>query len=301
METKHPRHEPVMVEEVMNALSLRPGMVVVDGTVGLGGHVIRMIDAVRPGGTVVGLDWDETMLGPAAARLGSPEGVVLHLVRSNFKDLGTVLAELGGLCPNGILLDLGLNGAQIEDGARGLSFNREGPLDMRMDRSSGEPASAVLNRLSPMQIERILFELGDERWARAIAKTIVERRKRAPLRTTEDLKRCVLETIPSGARDKRIHPATRTFQAVRIYVNRELENLNEGLRVCAGGLASGGVMVVLSYHSGEDRIVKTVFRELADQGFVEMYRKPLTASEQEVRRNPRSRSAKLRALRRASA
>ena len=167
---------------------------------------------------------------------------------------------------------------------------------MRMDRMKGEPASAVLNRMSPQAIEEMLRDLGDERWARAIAKRIVDIRKTKPLRTTGDLAECVLAAIPKGAQDKRIHPATRTFQAVRIYVNGELEGLEEALENAAHCLAPGGTLAVLSYHSGEDRAVKHAFRALADQGFLELYRKPIQPTESEVRSNPRSRSAKLRAI-----
>jgi 16S rRNA (cytosine1402-N4)-methyltransferase len=171
---------------------------------------------------------------------------------------------------------------------------------MRMDRSKGDTAAALLNRLAPAQIEKILFEFGDERWARAIAKQIVERRKAEPLRTTQDLVDCVLAAVPAGARDKRIHPATRTFQAVRIAVNRELEGLHEAMIHAAHALAANGTLAVLSYHSGEDRVVKHAFRELAAEGFLELAKKPLQPSEDEVRANPRSRSAKLRVLRAAA-
>jgi len=165
-----------------------------------------------------------------------------------------------------------------------------------MDRSKGEPASAILNRMSSGELEQMLWDYGDERWARMIAKRIVERRKAKPLRTTSDLVECVLAAIPTGARDKRINPSTRTFQAVRIYVNRELEGLEEALRDAAECLSPGGVLAVLSYHSGEDRIVKNAFRDLAKEGFKDLYKKPLLPSEEETRANPRSRSAKLRAL-----
>ncbi|MFI5386468.1 MAG: 16S rRNA (cytosine(1402)-N(4))-methyltransferase RsmH, partial [Fimbriimonadales bacterium] len=171
--------------------------------------------------------------------------------------------------------------------------------DMRMDRSKGEPASALLNRWSLQQIERALWDYGDERWARNIARKIVERRKDKPLRTTGDLVDSVLAAIPAGARDKRIHPATRSFQAIRIVVNGELEGLGEALESSASCLSAGGVLAVLSYHSGEDRIVKTAFRDLVRAGeFEELTRKPMTPTQEEVARNPRSRSAKLRAIRR---
>ena len=170
-----------------------------------------------------------------------------------------------------------------------------------MDRSRGEPASALLNRLGPSEIERILFEYGDERWAKMIAKRIVERRKENPLKTTTDLVDAVLAAIPPAARDKRIHAATRTFQAVRIAVNGELDGLEEGVEDAARSLAVGGTLAILSYHSGEDRIVKNVFRELsASDEFEDVIRKPLQARPDEIARNSRSRSAKLRAIRRIS-
>jgi 16S rRNA (cytosine1402-N4)-methyltransferase len=210
------------------------------------------------------------------------------------------MAKLG-ISANGILMDLGLNSAQIEDPERGIAFKNEGPLDMRMDRSSGEPASALLNRLSAVEIERILFDLGDERWAKAIARSIVDRRKKMPLRTTSDLVEAVLAAVPAGARDRRIHPATRTFQAVRIAVNRELDGLEGAFRDAAAKLAPGGTLAVLSYHSGEDRAAKIAFRELAQEGFEDLFRKPCQPTSEEIARNPRSRSAKLRAVRRISA
>lgn len=292
------RHDPVMVQEILEVLPLRPGAVVVDGTLGLGGHTKRFIECVAPGGAAIGVDWDAAMLSEARERLGAPEGVRLHLVQASFEEIDRVLSELG-LRADGVLLDLGLNSAQVDDPSRGMSFSGDGPLDMRMDRSSGESASALLNRAAPGEIERALLEYGDERWARAIAKVIVTRRKLSPLRTTADLVQCVLDAIPTRAREKRIHPATRTFQAVRIWVNGELALLENALRRASAVLADGGVLAVLSYHSGEDRIVKQVFRALSGEGaYEELMRKPLVAQLDEVRNNPRARSAKLRALRR---
>jgi 16S rRNA (cytosine1402-N4)-methyltransferase len=295
MEKKIERHEPVMVDEVLNALQLQPGAVVVDGTLGLGGHSQRFLETVAPTGTLVAFDWDASMMDIAKQRLVSLGETNVVLVNKDFREIAPVLNELG-LKADGILLDLGLNSAQLDDPQRGLSFLREGPLDMRMDRTRGEPASAVLNRLSPLAIENLLKDYGDERWAFAIAKRIIERRKTSPLRTTNDLADIVLAAIPKGAQDKRIHPATRTFQAVRIYVNRELDGLDEALVDAAEMLNRGGVLAVLSYHSGEDRIVKHTFRDLNGEGFKELYRKPVEPTEDETRRNPRSRSAKLRAV-----
>jgi 16S rRNA (cytosine1402-N4)-methyltransferase len=293
-------HDPVMVSEVLEALELKPGMTVVDGTLGLGGHTSHFLQAVSPGGVVVGLDWDEAMLARARKRLGNPESATLITRHEDFRNLAGVVNE-ERLTPDGILFDLGLNSAQVDDPERGLSFRAEGPLDMRMDRSRGEPASALVNRLSPHELENILFEFGDERWARAIAKVIVERRKSQPLRTTQDLVDCVLAAIPAGAREKRIHPATRTFQAIRIATTRELEGLREAILEAAETLAVGGTLAILSYHGGEDRIVKTAFRSLAESGFKELYKKPIAPSGAEIQRNRRSRSAKLRALRRTAA
>lgn len=288
-------HEPVMVREILEDFALRPGMTVVDGTLGLGGHALRLIEHIQPGGTLVGLDWDESMLEIAIQRLKDAAGVRLILERADFRTLAEIV-EREALSPDAILLDLGLNSAQVDDPQRGLSFREEGILDMRMDRTRGEPASALLNRMALGELESAIRELGDERWAHAIARKIVERRKDSPLRTTKDLVGCVLAAIPVRAREQRIHPATRTFQAIRILVNGELEGLREALLDAAGTLAPGGVLSVLAYHSGEDRIVKRAFRELELAGFSTLHAKPLGPTVEEVRRNPRSRSAKLRSI-----
>ena len=290
-------HQPVMPEEILEVFGLLPGATVVDCTLGLGGHARRFLDAVAPGGTVLGLDWDENMLAVARRNLGVPKDVRLITRHADFRQLKEVL-EAERLVPDAVLMDLGLNSAQVDDRERGFSFRDEGPLDMRMDRSKGEPASELLNRLSQYEIENILFEFGDERWARAIAKVIVDRRRTRPLQTTKDLVEAVLAAVPPAARERRIHPATRVFQSVRIAVNRELEGLREAVLDAAESLARGGVIAVLSYHAGEDRIIKTAFRQLAVAGFEELYRKPLVPTAAEIDRNRRSRSAKLRALRR---
>lgn len=296
MEAVNPRHDPVMVEEVLNDLQLKPGAVVVDGTVGLGGHSSRMVSEIGPRGTLLGFDWDSAMLGHAQKRLKDAQAKVEWFC-DDFRKIPAVLRDKA-LLADGILLDLGLNSAQVDDPIRGFSFLQDGPLDMRMDRGRGEPASALLNRLALGQIDDLLREFGDERWSKAIARKIVERRKDHPLKTTTDLVECVLAAVPVKARDPRIHPATRTFQAVRVAVTGELEQLESSLQDIARCLAPNGTMVVLSYHSGEDRAAKRAFRDLAGEGFEELHRKPLEASESEVRRNPRSRSAKLRSIRR---
>lgn len=295
----NPTHVPVMASEIIADLPLRAGATIVDGTLGLGGHAQLFIEAIRPGGTLVGMEWDEAMLELARKRLGNPEGVRLVLVHDDFRNMSATLERLE-IRADGILLDLGLNSAQVDDPERGFSFKADAPLDMRMDRSSREPASALLNRMTVGQIEAMLLENADERWAKRIAQVIVERRRSKPIRTTGDLVECVLAAIPPRFREDRIHPATRTFQAVRIMVNGELEGLEQALIDAALCLAGNGVLSVLSYHSKEDRIVKSVFKELAREGFEEMHRKPLVPSQAEIDSNPRSRSAKLRSLRRRS-
>jgi 16S rRNA (cytosine1402-N4)-methyltransferase len=291
-------HEPVMVREVLDVLGLRPGAVVVDGTLGLGGHSLRFLEEIGPTGVLVGFDWDGEMLTEAENRLREKAGNSLRLFHADYREMPELLKE-AAISPDAILLDLGLNSAQIEDETRGIAFRTEGPLDMRMDRSRGEPASALLNRLSPDEIEKILWNNADERWARAIAREIVKRRKEKPLRTTADLVDAVLAAVPSGARTKHINPATKTFQAVRIAVNRELEGLQEAIEGIARLLAPDGVLAVLSYHSGEDRATKRAFRELeASHDFEDLFAKPKQPTPAEIQANPRSRSAKLRAVKR---
>lgn len=299
-------HVPVMLEEVLAALPLRPGAVAVDGTLGLAGHATSIAQRLLPDGLLVGLDWDAAMLKQAEQRLGAIAGLRQALFHADFRDLPGRLEEAcrsHGLEPkaDAVLLDLGLNNAQIEDPDRGISFMRNGPLDMRMDRSRGEPASALLNRIGQDELSKSLMELGGERWAKRIALAVVERRRTHPLRTTQDLVECVEQAIPPSRRDRRLHHATRTFQAVRLLVNHELEGLEDAVESAAQCLRPGGVMVVLSYHSGEDRAVKTVFHALAKtEEFLEPHRKPLVPSDPEKLINPKSRSAKLRTLRRVS-
>jgi 16S rRNA (cytosine1402-N4)-methyltransferase len=292
-----------MVPEVLEFLNLKPGLLAVDGTVGLGGHAREIATQIQPGGLLLGLDWDEEMLQEARARLETISGVEIELVHSDYRELpavlGTVAEQHGRRAEaDAILLDLGLNNAQISNPMRGISFQSDAPLDMRMDRSGKETAASWLNRATAREIEDVLWTHGDERWARRIAQVITERRREAPIRTTFVLVDCVLAAVPAAKRDKRIHPATRTFQAIRIHINGELEGLQQVFVAIARCLAEQGSMVVLAYHSGEDRAVKRAFRELAADGFKELTPKPVSPSQAEVSLNPKSRSAKLRAIRR---
>ena len=291
-------HVSVMVTEVMEALDLQPGETVVDGTVGLGGHSREIAAAIKPGGRLIAMDWDKEMLAIAESNLQNAE-VSVDFYRGDYRELPEAISSVGLETVDGILMDLGLNNAQIEDESRGISFKNDAPLDMRMDRTRDLTAEEVVNEYSAHDIERILLEYGDERWARRIAQVIVDRRKQQRIETTLQLVDCILAAVPAAMRDKRIHPATRTFQALRIYVNRELDGLQEAIMENAKRLAPKGRMSVLSYHSGEDRAVKRAFRTLSDSGEFELVnKKPLTPSDTEVATNPKSRSAKLRSIKR---
>ncbi|QYK53495.1 MAG: 16S rRNA (cytosine(1402)-N(4))-methyltransferase RsmH [Fimbriimonadaceae bacterium] len=297
-------HVSVMAAEVLATLPLKPGVTAVDGTLGLAGHAKMIAERIAPGGILVGLDWDSQMLAEAESRLSDVRDVEIKLFQCDYRQLRAKLESAckeSGRAPvaDAVLLDLGLNNAQIEDPTRGITFKQDGDLDMRMDRSSGEPASALLNRISPGELESALWNFGDERWARKISQVIVERRKSKPLRTTADLVDCVLAAIPAAKRDKRIHPATRTFQAIRILVNGELDELEEAIFDAGLALAVDGVMVILSYHSGEDRAAKHAIKNLVSTGsFESVFKKPLRPQDAEVAANKKARSAIMRAVRR---
>lgn len=292
--TLAPEHVPVMLKEVMDILPLKPGGVYLDGTLGLAGHALAAAEKVRPGGKIIGFDWDASLLARAQVRLAELKGVETLFYHDDFRSAPEWLRD--SVQVNGMLLDLGVNNAHFELAERGFSYRFDGPLNMRMDRSKGETASSYLNRATVTDIEKTLWTYGDERWARRIAQVIVDRR---PLHTTQDLVDCVHAAVPPAMRDKNIHPASRTFQAIRVKINAELDELEETMVELAGLLAPGGVLAVLSYHSGEDRAAKAAFRSLAQEPhYTELYRKPLLPSPEEVEANPKARSAKLRAIRR---
>ncbi len=291
------RHLPVLFTEVLEYLNCQPGRVYVDGTVGSGGHGRGILERSSPTGKLVGLDWDEAALERARENL-APFGHRVELRKANFRDLKSVLESLSIPGVDGIILDLGLSTEQLEDRERGFSFRGDGPLDMRMSRETAITARDLLETLSAEEIEALLREFGEERWARRIARNIVRRRERSPLRTTQELVEAIETSIPRQPR--RIHPATRAFQALRIAVNQELENLKHFLSEAPNLLNSGGRLGIISYHSLEDRLVKNYFRDWAPKGrgsvgaFKILTKKPVVPSLPEVEKNPRARSAKMR-------
>ncbi len=305
-------HTPVLLREVLDALAPAPGMVVVDATLGGGGHSQAIAARIAPDGILVGIDQDDDALAEAGRTLQNVGSAEVRLRKANFAEIGAVLQAEQLPHVHGVLMDLGVSSHQLDTARRGFAFRYNGPLDMRMNASvenGGETAAQMLNRLPEIEIARILFEFGEESRSRRIASEIVRKRSYKPLETTEDLVDAVRSAMPSGTRAGDIHPATKTFQAVRIAVNRELSVLETALRAAADALAPGGRLVVISYHSGEDRIVKNVLNELSgkqinsDWGLQAeaarpllslVTKKPVAPDAEEVRANPRARSAKLR-------
>jgi 16S rRNA (cytosine1402-N4)-methyltransferase len=294
------------VEEVISFLCCGPHQTFVDATLGGGGHALEILKRTGPDGIVIGIDWDEEAISVAKEAL-MPFGERAVLFRENFTHLTGVLDALGIEHVDGILADLGLSSIQLGRETRGFSLKGEGPLDMRMDQRRRLTAGDVINRLSERELEEILSEYGEERWARRIARAIADERHRGPIETTSDLRRIVTRAIPSRYRSRRIDPATQTFQALRIHINDELENLRTFLETGWRVLRRGGRMCVISFHSLEDRLVKETFRRLErggdERGLREavlraVTKKPVTPSEEEREKNPRSRSAKLRCVER---
>lgn len=306
-------HRPVMPDEVLALLEPKPGEVFLDGTVGGGGHARLILEASAPDGRLIGLDQDPEALRKAAEVLAPFAGRV-WLRHSNFSAATEVLAELGIDGLDGALFDLGVSSHQLDTAERGFSFRNDAPLDMRMDPTGGTTAAELVNTLPVAELTRIFREYGEERWAGRIARRIEQVRRETPLLTTGQLAELISKTVPGGQVPGRIHPATRVFQALRIRVNRELEHVEAGINAAIGLLKPMGRLVVISFHSLEDRIVKRMFQEEAKTCTcpprlpvcvchtvprVEMLtRKALRASPEETASNPRSRSAVLRAVRR---
>jgi 16S rRNA (cytosine1402-N4)-methyltransferase len=293
-------HLPVLADEVTFLLRPRHGGWVVDGTIGMGGHAERLLDAGGAETRLLGIDHDPEALARSRERLARfGDRVVLR--HGSFRDLRAHTRAAGVERAAAVLLDLGLSSYQLEGSGRGFTFRKDEPLDMRFDPRRGRTAAELLAESSEEELAAILFEHGEERHARRIARRIVERRRRAPIQTTAELVDAVKAGVPRAAWSHRTHVATRTFQALRIAVNEEPEALREALEAAPGLLEGGGRFGVISFHSGEDRAVKRAFRALRDRGFVPLEPSPITASDDETRDNPRARSAKLRVLQRTEA
>lgn len=327
MSEGEPKHNPVMVREVIEYLKPFDGGVYFDGTVGMGGHAKMILDASAPGGVVIGVDLDRDAVNRSSEAL-FPYGERAKVRHGNYKNIVDILAEEGISSVDGIILDLGLGSHQLSSVERGFSVELGGPLDMRYDTSVGIGAKEVVNRFPERELEKIFRELGEERRARAVAKEIVKVRGRGEISDALELSKIVKRVLARGSGGSkgriRIHPATRTFMALRIFVNRELHNLESFLLSSISVLKEGGVIVVISFHSLEDRIVKTSFRRYSGRGGYDikdefgrdefgkdefgnrrdkplisiLTKKPVTPTVEEVMENRRARSAKLRAARR---
>lgn len=297
------QHRPVLLAEVLQYLNCQPGRIYVDGTVGSGGHARAILDQSSPTGKLIGLDWDEQAIRRARENL-AVFGKRVELHKGDFKDLKTVLEALSLVGVDGILLDLGVSTEQLEDRERGFSFRWDAPLDMRMSQDTKITARDLLRKLSVQEMADRFRQYGEERWANRIARAIDRRRQRKLLRTTNELIEVIEESVP--ARRGRIRPATRVFQALRIAVNDELDNLKAFLGEAPTLLLPGGRLCIISFHSLEDRIVKKHFRQWAKTAqrespdFRILTRKPVIPSYEEVVQNPKARSAKLRAVERIS-
>jgi 16S rRNA (cytosine1402-N4)-methyltransferase len=290
-------HVPVLLKEAIDFLAVRRGGTYIDATVGLGGHSYEIAKRLGAPGHLIGLDKDPAALAKAGVRLRTPDlgesnadWPTVTLMHRSFASL----AEDRGLRADGLLADIGVSSLQLDDATRGFSFQAEGPLDMRMDPQSERTAEQVVNHLDERQLADVIYEFGEERRSRRIARAICRSR---PIRSTAHLADVISAAArPMNQAERKIHPATKTFQALRIFVNRELEDLQALLQAAPRILKPGGRVVVISFHSLEDRIVKDAFREGSKEGYLSVLtKKPVTATELESDRNPRARSAKLRA------
>jgi 16S rRNA (cytosine1402-N4)-methyltransferase len=297
-------HDPVLLDEALAFLAPAAGRTYCDATVGLGGHAEAILRRSSPDSRLIGIERDAEALGRAADRLAQ-FGDRVRLVHARFSSLHTVLEQAAALPVDGCLVDLGVSSLQLDRAERGFSFRRSGPLDMRMDPSQGESAAELLDRADATLLEGLLRDLGEERFARRIAAAIIAARDRGALSTTSDLAEVVGRAVP--ARERHRDPATRTFQALRIAVNDELGELEQLLLQVPGFLRPGGRVVIISFHSLEDRMVKQRFRHLASSrpggapSLRLLTKHVIVAGDEERERNPRSRSAKLRAAERLPA
>ncbi len=308
MEEKDYGHKPVLLEECLEALAIRPGGTYLDGTLGRAGHSLEILRRLK-GGRLIGIDRDMTAIEAARERLAEYKDHVT-LVHGNFCDLGEILSSLHVDKVDGMLFDLGVSSPQLDEAQRGFSYMHDAPLDMRMDTSAALDARQVVNTWSGEELRRILYEYGEERYAPQIARAIVRRREERPLETTGELVEVIRSAMPAQALREKQHPAKRSFQAIRIAVNGELDALAPMLRSAAEGLKPGGRLAVITFHSLEDRIVKQTMRKLATGCICPpefpvcvcgrkpklklVTRKPIVSGAAELEENPRARSAKLR-------
>lgn len=307
------KHVSVLPDEVIALLKPEPGQVFVDGTVGGGGHARLVAEAIGSTGRLIAIDRDFATLSRARSTLSEFEDVVTF-VHDDFRHMSRILSELNIDGVHGVLLDLGVSSFQLDEPARGFTYRVDAPLDMRMDTRATTTAADLVNNLSVVDLTRILRDYGEERWAPRIARAIAARREAQPFETTGQLVEVIKQAIPAAARRRGPHPATRTFQALRIAVNNELDAVREGLQAAVDALLPGGRIAVISFHSLEDRIVKQTFANLArgcecppdlpvcrcgkQPTLHILTRRPVVPTEEEVERNPRARSARLRAAER---
>jgi len=293
-------HTPVMLDEAIEYLKLVPGQVIVDATLGTGGHSFEILKRIIPTGKLIGLDRDQDSLDICRQRLSEFKDNC-QFVHANFVDLDQVLNKLGIEKIDGIIFDLGISTYQLRNAQRGFSFQEEGPLDMRLDKSSYISAYDLVNNLNENEISQMLWNFGQERWHNRIARLLIAERRNEPISTTKQLANLVMRAIPYRYRKSyyRIHPATRTFQAVRIAVNRELEILENSVKKAVAYLQKQSRICVISFHSLEDRVIKHTFRALKSDGLIDIITaKPLTPGQSEIQTNPSSRSSKFRVAQR---
>ena len=285
-------HIPVLLKEVLYYLEPKPGYRFIDATFGLGGHGAAILEAVKPKGKILGIEWNEELYEKAMEKFGGKD---LILVNANYRDLKKVAEENGFSGADGILMDLGFSSWHLVGSWRGFSFQKDEPLDMRYSKKETLTAAEIINQWPPQTIEKILKEYGEERFARKIAEAITKARKEKPIVSTFHLANVIRDAVPIWYAKGKINPATRTFQALRIAVNHELENLKEGLNQAPEILRRGGRLAVISFHSLEDRMVKEAFKDLKERGIGEpVTKKPVKPSKEDIIENPRSRSAKMR-------
>ena len=287
-----PRHEPVLAAEIVSLLVRQPGGQYVDATVGLGGHTAGML--AEGAGRVIGIDRDPVALAVCRARFAAEDRVVL--VHADYREIGAVVEREAAGAVDGVMADFGVSSMQLDDASRGFSFRQSGPLDMRMDQSRGETLADRLAAVDESTLADVIYQFGEERRSRRVAREIVAARRRGALSTTVELAAAVRRGSGGGSW-QRIDPATRTFQALRIWVNDELSGLDRFVEDATRVLAPGGRLAILAFHSLEDRVIKQTMRRLAAEGTVSLVtRRPVMPGEDEVARNPRARSARLRVL-----